>query len=66
MAEIAPDILPGQSTQFSIRLRPTSVSVDRSGFTVAEARLVKQELANLQLSGLVLADDLHMAYFLTP
>lgn len=45
---------------------PFGVSSVRSCFTVEEALLVREELQRLQETGLILGDDLHLCYFLTP
>ncbi|RNF27583.1 putative RNA helicase [Trypanosoma conorhini] len=59
---------PGASAEEEVSLSATpfgACSV-RSCFSVEEALLVREELENLQRTGLILADDLHLCYFLTP
>ncbi|KAG5478752.1 hypothetical protein LSCM1_06156 [Leishmania martiniquensis] len=45
---------------------PFGSSSVRSCFSVAEALLLRDELDELQHTGLILSDDLHLCYFLTP
>jgi replicative superfamily II helicase len=52
----------------ALKLQPTPFgqSSVRSCFSLEEALLVKHELSSLQEEGLILCDDLHTCYFLTP
>lgn len=45
---------------------PFGDSAVRSCFTVDEALFIRAEFSRLQTLGLILADDLHLCYFLTP
>ena len=45
---------------------PFGSSSVRSCFTVEEALLLREELEELRHTGLILSDDLHLCYFLTP
>ena len=45
---------------------PFGSSAVQSCFTIDEARMMRDELQHMQRHGLVLGDDLHMCYFLTP
>ncbi|KAG5478973.1 hypothetical protein CUR178_05555 [Leishmania enriettii] len=49
-----------------VRVTPFGSSSVRSCFSVEEALLLRDELDELQHTGLVLSDDLHLCYFLTP
>ncbi len=50
----------------TLAVTPFGSSAVRSCFTLDEARIVRDELVALQRHGLVLGDDLHVCYFLTP
>ncbi|ESL06340.1 DNA polymerase theta (helicase domain only) [Trypanosoma rangeli SC58] len=52
--------------QVTLSATPFGACSVRSCFSVEEALLVREELENLQRTGLILADDLHLCYFLTP
>ncbi|KAF5221529.1 hypothetical protein ECC02_005416 [Trypanosoma cruzi] len=52
--------------QVSLSATPFGACSVRSCFSIEEALLVRGELENLQRTGLILADDLHLCYFLTP
>ncbi|KAG5504851.1 hypothetical protein GH5_05482 [Leishmania sp. Ghana 2012 LV757] len=49
-----------------VHVTPFGSSSVRSCFSVEEALLLRDELDELQHTGLVLSDDLHLCYFLTP
>ena len=50
----------------ALAVTPFGASAVRSCFTLDEARIVRSELELLQRHGLVMADDIHVCYFLTP
>lgn len=49
-----------------VRVTPFGSSSVRSCFSVEEALLLREELDELRHTGLILSDDLHLCYFLTP
>ena len=49
-----------------LQISPFGASVFKSGFTLNEARLLKEELKHMQDNGVILGHDLHMLYYLTP
>lgn len=50
----------------SLSVTPFGACSVRSCFAIEEALLVREELKQLQQTGLILADDLHLCYFVTP
>lgn len=51
---------------FVITPTPFGTSAVRSCFGIEEAVMIRDELAILQETGVILSDDLHLCYFLTP
>jgi replicative superfamily II helicase len=49
-----------------VHVTPFGSSSVRSCFSVEEALLLRKELDELRRTGLILSDDLHLCYFLTP
>lgn len=54
------------SPPLKLSVTPFGLSAVRSCFSVEEAVLVRGEFDNLRRCGLILSDDLHLCYFLTP
>jgi POLQ-like helicase len=51
---------------FTVQATPFGISAVRSCFGIEEAVMIRDELAILQETGVILSDDLHLCYFLTP
>ena len=49
-----------------LEVTPFGLSAFKSGFTTEEALTLKKELNTLRCDGVILADDLHLLYYLTP
>lgn len=64
--EALPHLTTPSPPPVSFAITPFGQSAVRSGFSVDDALLLRQELSHLQTHGLILADDLHLCYFLTP
>ncbi|KPA83836.1 putative DNA polymerase theta (helicase domain only) [Leptomonas pyrrhocoris] len=56
----------GRNRDVQVRVTPFGSSSVRSCFSVEEALLLREELDELRHTGLILSDDLHLCYFLTP
>ncbi|KEG14449.1 putative ATP-dependent RNA helicase [Trypanosoma grayi] len=50
----------------SLSATPFGTCSVRSCFSIEEALLVREELEHMQRTGLILVDDLHLCYYLTP
>ncbi|CCW67507.1 unnamed protein product [Phytomonas sp. Hart1] len=63
-----PVAAPPSSSLRRVRLRvtPFGASSVRSCFNVEEALFVREELDRLRRTGVILADDLHLCYFMAP
>ncbi|KPI85643.1 putative DNA polymerase theta (helicase domain only) [Leptomonas seymouri] len=59
-------VAEGLDGDLEVRVTPFGSSSVRSCFSVEEALLLREELDELRHTGLILSDDLHLCYFLTP
>ncbi|KAG5504467.1 hypothetical protein JKF63_04919 [Porcisia hertigi] len=57
---------PSDACYLQVHVTPFGRSSVRSCFSVEEALLLREELDELRQTGLILSDDLHLCYFLTP